>query len=225
MSRNNRLSRKNTIIFVTGGPGTGKSYASEFLTTHIEGLTLLSYDQIKEKEWDRFGFDNTEQKDRLNWFSLEEYYLTVQKLMWEGKTILTEYPFYQRHREALWKLVENYHYHGITILLYGDWKTIYERGKNRDHCIKRHPGHLTNCYHLETYENRCEIKPDAALSYEEFRRNIDSKNYDIQIGTTIKIDVTDLSQIDYNLMLKQIYEIDRQQAEYSKCVLQEVKDE
>ena len=63
--------------------------------------------QIKEKNWDIFGFDNEKQKDRLNWFSLEEFYLTIQKRMWENKTILIEYPFYQRHKPKLQELLES----------------------------------------------------------------------------------------------------------------------
>lgn len=199
----NKNKLKKTIIFVTGGPGTGKSYASDFLVKHLEPIDLVSYDQIKEKEWDRFGFDNAKQKERLNWFSLEEFYLTLQKKMWEGKNILTEYPFYQRHREELAKLVDQYGYCAITVLLYGDWKKIYERGRERDHSDDRHPGHLTETYHIETFkkENRAD---SHILSYEEFMNSIKGKDYDIQIGTTIRIDVSDLSQIHYDEILDYI---------------------
>ena len=38
----------------------------------------ISYDEIKEKNWDRFGFDNNRQKDRVNAWGLEEFYLTIQ---------------------------------------------------------------------------------------------------------------------------------------------------
>lgn len=51
-----------------------------------EDIVKISYDEIKEKNWDIFGFDNEKQKDRLNWWSLEEFYLTIQKRMWENRT-------------------------------------------------------------------------------------------------------------------------------------------
>lgn len=191
---------EKTIIFITGGPGTGKSYASDFLVKHLEPIELVSYDDIKEKEWDRFGFDNVKQKERLNWFSLEEFYLTLQKKMWEGKNILTEYPFYQRHKMELKKLVGQYQYRAITVLLYGDWKIIYERGRERDHGEGRHPGHLMDTYHIETFKK--ESKADShILSYEEFMNSIKGKDYDIQIGTTIPIDVSDLNKIRYEYIL------------------------
>lgn len=204
------LKHDNTIILVTGGPGTGKSYASKQILEQIEDLSLLSYDKIKEIEWDRFGYDNAAQKDRLNWFSLEEFYLTLQKMMWEGKTILTEYPFYQRHRDKLAELIEAYHYRAITVLLYGDWEVIYRRGIDRDKSQdeKRHPGHLTNFYHIENGVAPEDIIPDSMLTYEEFRENIDKKNYDVQLGETIYIDVTDFTKVDYEKVFKRIEEID-----------------
>lgn len=93
------------IIFVTGGPGTGKSYASDFLIKHLNPVDLVSYDQIKEKEWDRFGFDNAKQKDRLNWFSLEEFYLTLQKKCGKKKISLQNIHFIrgtERNWQNLW---------------------------------------------------------------------------------------------------------------------------
>ena len=65
--------KQKTLIIVTGGPGTGKSYAAARIQHRFQDLVPLSYDSIKEKEWDRFGFDNAEQKARLNRFCLEEF--------------------------------------------------------------------------------------------------------------------------------------------------------
>ncbi|MDO4344751.1 MAG: AAA family ATPase [Eubacteriales bacterium] len=203
-----KLKHKNTVIIVTGGPGTGKSYAAARIHSNIEDLDVLSYDKIKEKEWDRFGFDNKEQKDRLNWFSLEEFYLSLQKMMWEGKTILIEYPFYQRHRDQLAQLTAQYDYRVITLLLYGDWKTIYERGLTRDTDSGRHPGHLTNTYHIERGLSPEDIIPDAVLTYEQFRADIDRKNYDIQLGVTIPVDVTDFSKVNFDDIFAEIEKAD-----------------
>ena len=207
-----KLMHSSTIIFITGGPGTGKSFAAREIAGQIDDLTLISYDAIKEKEWDRFGFDTKEEKDRLNWFSLEEFNLTLQKCMREGKTILTEYPFYERHRDELHSLVQKYNYSAITLLLEGDWRVIYDRGIQRDKSgnasAKRHPGHLTNHYLLGENAPSDAFVPDAILTYEEFRSGIDAKNYDIQIGETIRIDVTDLDKTDYERIISRILEID-----------------
>ena len=201
------LRHKNTVIIITGGPGTGKSYAARRIQEAFPQLELLSYDQIKEYEWDRFGFDNAQQKDRVNQFALEEFYLIFQKMMWQQKSILIEYPFYQRHRKQLEQLIFASEYHAITMLLYGDWKVIYERGLTRNKTDDRHPGHLTNSYHKETDISARDQIEDAVPSYDEFRADIDRKNYDIQLGVTISVDVTDFSKVDFEKIAKQIAEI------------------
>lgn len=203
-----RLQHPKTIIIVTGGPGTGKSYAANKLAGEINNLHILSYDSIKEKEWDRFGFDNAAQKNRLNQFCLEEFYLILQKMMWEEKTILIEYPFNHRHKDALAALIDQYQYRAITLYLYGNWKIIYERGLNRDKKENRHPGHLTNHYHIEQAVSSEDIIHDAQLTYEQFRADIDRKIYDIRLGNTIPVDVTDFSRVDFQEIFEKISKID-----------------
>lgn len=201
-----KLNNRKTLIIVTGGPGTGKSYAARQILSCFDELSALSYDAVKEKEWDRFGFDNARQKARLNRFCLEEFYLTLQKMMWEERPVLIEYPFNYSHREALDSLIQEYGYQAVTVYLYGDWRIIYERGISRDENkeVRRHPGHLTNCYHIEKVMASEAIVPDAMLTYEEFRQDIDRKNYDIRLGTTIAVDVTDFSKVDFKEILARI---------------------
>lgn len=201
-----RLENEKTLIIVTGGPGTGKSYAAAKIRESIEGLTVLSYDAIKEKNFDLYGFDNAQQKEELNAFSLEEFYLCLKKAMWESKTILIEYPFYQRHKPRLQALIQEYSYNAVTVYLYADWKTVYNRGASRDNDGTRHPGHLTNRYHVETYRPTDPIKTDASLTYEEFYSQIIKKNYDIQLGYTIPVNVTDFKTLDYDAVIRKIFE-------------------
>lgn len=207
-----KLTHRCTLIIITGGPGTGKSYAAELLHTQIENLEILSYDEIKEAAFDRFGFDNVAQKERLNRFSLEEFYLTLQKMMYLQKTILIEYPFCQKHQKRLNDLIKEYHYRAITILFYGNWETIYRRKQERDRNIlsKRHPGHLTDTYHAEAEATLQSIVQNHSFTFESFLDEISKKNYDIQLGISIYVDVTDLSKISYETILRQIKIADQQ---------------
>ena len=191
---------KRTIIIFAGGPGTGKSGTARRFLDYLENdeIIKISYDEIKEKNWDRFGFDNNKQKDRVNAWGLEEFYLTIQKTMWENKTILIEYPFYQRHKPKLEELIAESGYSAVTVYLYTDMKTVYARGAKRDNGEDRHPGHLLECYHKETYRpEMLESVDRIAPSYEEFTESISHKVYDIAIGLNIPIDVTDFQTIDY----------------------------
>ena len=51
------------------------------------------------------------------------------------------------------------------------------------------------------------LMPDAVPTYAEFRADIDQKNYDIQIGKTIAVDVTDFSKVDFEKILGKIAEM------------------
>lgn len=204
-----RIPIKRTIIIFTGGPGTGKTETAIHFLEYLgdSSIDKISYDQIKEKNWDRFGFDNKEQKDRVNAWGLEEFYLTIQKAMWGNKTILIEYPFYQRHKPRLKKLIEDSGYSAVTVFLYTDMHTMYERGSKRDDVAGRHPGHLLDFYHKESYNaDMLKSANRIVLSYEEFASEIVNKVYDINLGLNITIDVTDFSSINYEDIYNQIVE-------------------
>lgn len=192
------------MLIVTGGPGTGKSYAADRIEDEIAGFTKISYDDFKEKNWDIFGFDNKEQKEALNKFGLEEFYLYVRKSMRNGETLLLEYPFYQYHKPRLEELAKEYGYLVVTLYLYGDLKTVYERSIRRDHGGKRHPGHLTSHYHKEEMAEDAQMPEDAIPDYEAFCKWMRERDYNIRIGHTIEVDVTDFGKIDYGAIVEEI---------------------
>ncbi len=198
---------KRTILIFTGGPGTGKSGTSERFLKYLENdeIIKISYDQIKEKNWDIFGFDNEEQKELLNWWCLEEFYFTIQKRMWENKTILIEYPFYQRHKAKLKELITQANYSAITIYLYADMQTVYQRSINRDEQNDRHPGHLLNQYHIETYTpEMLHSEKRITPTIEAFTEAIAHKDYNMDLGLNIPIDVSDFRNIDYEEIYQKI---------------------
>ncbi len=198
---------KRTLLIFTGGPGTGKSGTARRFLEYLgnEDIVKISYDEIKEKNWDIFGFDNEKQKDRLNWWSLEEFYLTIQKRMWENRTILIEYPFYQRHKPKLEELIQESGYDAVTVYLYTDLETVYQRGARRDEEDDRHPGHLLTCYHKETFKpEMLHSVSRIAPGFEEFTAAIAHKQYNIDLGLDIPVDVTDFSTISYEDIYQKI---------------------
>lgn len=199
-----RLKNPKTLLIVTGGPGTGKSYAAAKIEAGIGGLKKLSYDALKEKNWDIFGYDNKTQKEAVNKFALEEFYLYVRKAMRKGGPLLLEYPFYQYHKPRLKELADEYDYSVITVYLYGDFRTVYERSVKRDKGDRRHPGHLTDCYHPEEAGAGMRTAVDAIPDYEAFCRWMRERDYNIGLGHTIAVDVTDFGKIDYGKIIEEI---------------------
>lgn len=202
-----KLKHKNTLIIVTGCPGTGKSFWAEQICAGIENITPLSYDQIKEINWDKYGFFNREEKDALNAISLNEFYSELENLMQYEKSILIEYPFYQRHKKTIADLIEKYSYHAVTLLLYGDMQVIFERGINRDISCCRHRGHLQNRYHKAEEPTAVEIDPEVKLTLEEFIDSCNEKNYDVRLGNSIDIDITDFHRVEAESVLDRIVEL------------------
>lgn len=98
-------------------------------------------------------------------------------------------------------------YSAVTVYLYADMKTVYERGAKRDHQDDRHPGHLLERYHKETYTpEQLNSISRIAPEFDEFVASISHKNYNVALGLDIAIDVTDFGNVDYEDIYRKIVE-------------------
>ena len=185
------------IILISGAPGTGKSTIAGKVMERYPDLELLSYDSLKEVFWERYGFNSKEEKEEISRKSLAFFYKELDRMMKEEKNIISEYPFYQRHREKLKELIETYDYRCVSVLLYGDRHVIYEREKQRNRSYDRHPAHVLNCYHKEDFKEGTAVEP-IVYSEEEFWKMIEHKDYSLHLGKQIDINVTDYDKIDLN---------------------------
>lgn len=185
---------KNRIIIVTGAPGTGKSKFSKNIVEKLNDFEINSYDDIKEEFWDAYGFDGLIEKELVNKKSLAFFYEILRKKMKEGKNLIIEYPFCEKHKDDLNKLVNDYCYKAVTLYIYGDTHSLYLRCVNRDNG-GRHPGHLSSQYNKEKGLLKYYIKTEN-----DFKTEIESKNYDINIGKTYKISINDIDVIKNNLI-------------------------
>ena len=197
---------EKTIIIISGSPGTGKSHIAKAILRQLNGFTVLSFDEIKEKNFDLYGFDNALQKEELNRFGLEEFYLQLGSRMRTGRNLLIEYPFFQRHRERLAELVRRYGYRALTLYLYGDPQVIYRRECLRDRGGRRHPGHLRNCYHRGDPAAEQGAAYDAIPTFEDYLNMLKVRDYNVNIGRTIAVDVTDIEQVSCEAVAARIGE-------------------
>lgn len=194
------LKNKKTLIIVSGGSGTGKSRAADELLLRIADRTeRISYDDIKEAAYDRLGYDDAEEKKRIDRASLSFFYETLDGVMARGVPVLIEYPFYQFHRERLRELIEKHGYDAFTVYLHTDPRTAYERGILRDDAGGRHPGHLLTKYHKETFRPEdLSGNTRETETYEEFLRFIDGRDYNVRLGQVISVDVSDYAKVSYD---------------------------
>ena len=190
------------ILIVTGPPGCGKTHFAARVKDYFPSLTVLSYDTIKERYFDEYGFDNMEEKLRINDMSIAAFYTLVEDTMRMQKNILIEYPFNKIHEQKLRDIVSSHGYKVATIRLMGDWRVLYERAVHRDVHEPRNPGHLLRAYHKGV-----PVKPEDVIpepDFESFVAACERKNYRIEIGNTFTVDVTDYDAVDYTSLFAEI---------------------
>ena len=194
----------NSLIIITGCPGTGKSHWAKLVCCRFPRLNAFSFDEMKEVYWDRFGYDNNEEKTAINDRCLEDFYLRLEARLRAGEDILIEYPFSMRHAPVLDAIIQRTGCRAVTLYLHGDMPTIYARANARDEAGGRHPGHLLSCYHKGVTPPPLKADAQSRLTLEQFIQSCTRKNYDIRLGLNLPVDVTDFSRIDYENVYAQI---------------------
>ncbi|MDO4312111.1 MAG: AAA family ATPase [Eubacteriales bacterium] len=195
---------KKSLILLAGYPATGKSYMCSQILSKYPQIVTVNQDEYKERKWDEFGFDNMEEKTRLEMLAWDEYYAALDENMNAGKSIISDYPFSEKQRGRLKDLSQKYGYEVITIRLLGDIDTLYERSKKRDLNPSRHLGHMVSRYHKgDTMEDRSQA--DCLVTYDIFVDRCLHKGYDkFQLGHLIDVDATDFAKIDYDGIIAKV---------------------
>lgn len=195
------------MILLAGYPATGKSYMCRKIQERYPGFISVNQDEIKEQKWDEYGFDNLEEKSRLEQRAWEEYYASLEQNMEEENLLISDYPFSDKQKTRLEELSNRYGYSVITIRVIGNIDQLYKVSRMRDLDQSRHLGHMVSKYHKgDSMEDRS--KADCLVSYELFKDRCLHKGYDtFQLGELIQVDASDYNQIDYQAILNRIGEI------------------
>lgn len=192
------------LILLAGYPATGKStFCRELLKRHPE-LPVIAPDDIKEQVWDEFGFDSAEEKAKLEKIVWERYYKELEARMSQGVALVSDYPFSDKQKPTLVKLVAKYGYHVITVRFVGDLDEIYKRSLKRDLSQERHLGHLMNHYHKGDYLAE-RTKADALVTRELLERRCVKKGYgSFVLGDLVEVDATDIASVDEAAVVDQV---------------------
>lgn len=201
---------KRTLILLAGFPGTGKTYLGNQLISQFPAFQFLSPDEIKEKNWDFYGFDNDDEKDILIQKSWAQYYDSLKQLFSKGKQVISDYPFSEKQKQTLAAICNEYEYQVITLRLVGDISVLFERQKKRDLDKGRHLGHILSSYHYPQEMTKRE-EADSLLDVKEFENCCLNRGYgEFSLGDLYEIDVSDFSKIDYAAILSFISDIIRE---------------
>ncbi len=189
------------MILLAGLPAAGKSTFAGYLSKET-GIPVLSKDFIKEKLFDRLGFQSRSEKVKLGDASRDIMYGLAEKFMEIGNPVILENNFESDGRDELMELISRYQYHSITVFFGGNIEMIYERFIKRNHSAERHLGHVINtCYPaVGPWE------PIHDISLEDYRKMIMERGIqDFTVGGDfIFVDTTDLSSINNQDILLQI---------------------
>lgn len=176
---------QQTIIYIAGAPGTGKSTLAKYLVSEfLMNFQYISPDFYKEFYWDKFGFYNKQEKDYLVNLAWQKYFADFDKLVRNNQSIITEYPF-RDWQEKIFK--EKYgDIKSITILIKMDWHELFKRYEYRYEDYHRHKGHNAIIFNKEKSEYILEEK----RSYLEFCQIMEMKKYDdFKIGDRFIMDI------------------------------------
>lgn len=192
-------------ILVTGIPASGKSTMAQSLSNELN-LPVISKDSIKELLFDNVGFKSREEKVKLGTASMEIMYYVAKQIMKTGQPFILENNFENNSKEGLDALLSEYAYSALTITLTGDYKVIYERFLKRNVSPDRHRGHVVNdCYPEKEVRSTEELKA-TSIRFEDYLYGIEHRGFDTFVAGSeqIRVDTTDFSKIDINLLLTQI---------------------
>lgn len=195
------------LILIAGYPGTGKSYLCRMITKEHSDFIIYSPDEVKEQFWDKYGFNNLDEKNHLIDLSWQHYYTSLKKFMTNNKNIISDYPFSDKQKNHLLNLAIQYDYKIITIRMTADLNILFERQKRRDLDATRHLGHILNKYNPnEPLFDRSNA--EGLLSREEFFQRCLTRGYDtFQLGKLLTIDVSDFSTADYTGLLTNLNDL------------------
>ena len=191
-----------TCICIAGMPASGKTTAALRLSEKL-GIAMLSKDEIKEKLFDRIGFQSRQEKVQLGLAAMEILYYAAERCLAAGESVILENNFEDVSRPGLQALQERTGCRMITILFDGETRAVYERFVKRDQSPTRHRGHVVN----DRYPEVGAPAKVKTLSFDAFEQSIAQRGYRrFSIGTLIPVDCTDPARIDVERLAQQIRE-------------------
>ena len=189
------------LIILSGLPASGKSTVARALQEAFP-YPILEKDRIKEGLFDTLGFQSHAEKRRLDAAAAQILLQVTEDILTAGGSVILDNNFDTAAGAALRDLQARLAPRSVTVLLFADEETLYERYLLRDLAHARHPGHAVS----DRYPPRPGDPEIAPMEREGFaRRYLDRGMGEIAWdGPVIRVDTTDPKDWDPNGLVNQV---------------------
>ena len=175
-------------LVITGPPCSGKSYLACQLAKRLK-LPCLSKDGLKETLFDTLGWDDPLLAERYNAAAYELLYHVLDTLMPAGNTLMVESNFRpEMASQRLERLAAAHSYQVLQVVCSAPPEVLLQRFRARWAAGERHPGHGDDAKTDRIAESL------AGQRYGPLHLP----------GPVIRVDTTDLHQVDVDVVLAQI---------------------
>ena len=172
------------LIVITGYCATGKSTFGRKLA-EVLGIPCFSKDTLKEAMANGFGV-NSEELQSMGSIATARLMMEIATCcLHVGQACILEANFKQNEGEWIKSLITKYEAECLTYLFIGDLHVLWDRYVKRE--VSRHWVHKT-------------IGEDKRFFVEG---HLKAGLGDVRIGQTIKIDATDFTNVNYEVLMKQ----------------------
>lgn len=135
--------------------------------------------------------------------AMEAMYYAASQVMAVGGSVILENNFENASLPGLRALLKSFDCRPVAAMLTGNVKMIYQRFLQRDVSPQRHRGHVVNtCYP----EPPGEKPPYVPITLEQYVAGFAGRGMDrFDVGgPRITVDVTELSQVDFEAVARQV---------------------
>jgi predicted kinase len=188
---------QNTILFMQGGPATGKTTIGQRLARSLK-IPYFSKDGVKEPIFDDVGCPVALETDEpLSGRKMDNAAITILFYLLEmqlqaGCACIIDSTFEARHTSKLQTLMSQFPFTPIQILCRTEGSELAKRYQRRAETNERHPGHLDQVL-LDTFDmEKLELT---------FQQPLDIG------GRVLSVDSTDFKEDDYQKLLHSIEQL------------------
>lgn len=189
------------FILIAGMPASGKTTIANKIGKTF-GYPILEKDAIKEELFDIIGFNNYQEKRRLDDAATSILIRCADALLHGNTSLICVNNFKPDSQEKLEAVLSHYSCRVVTVFLGGDTDVFYKRYVERDNRHARHLGHVLQ----DHYPPRPGDVLDYSMTRDEFYykfENLGMADFKIK-GSRIEIDATYPEKIDMDALIKDI---------------------